>query len=397
MTSERKLYLKTFLAIVIGMGLALGVIRTIAWLGDASGSLFFGRVVEAQAALPRILEEEEGELVMFFGSSMTDAGFSARHFDRELRSRDVAVSSWNFGFGGLNPYFQNILSRRIREAFEARDRRLKLALIEFNPFQATKTRWQRAQQIKDSLLPMLSSDRELLNIALHDPERGALLFTIHYLRDNVSAEMITTEFASAFQAPAPRSELPPLDTEQQARLDELGEILAQRFNEEYPDFQGGQWVYEWQGAGTVPWERPASTVALFPEYYTLIRNPRFMDNDRLRRIRTADILELDFEEQMIRDFISIVGNFQAISDHVEVILLPRNTDWINYTPEVAARLQSVIDRIARETGVPVRNHQALPEMRPDMFGDTTHLGRYIGDIPYTEYLVDSYAPLLSPR
>lgn len=394
--SERKLYLKIFLTVVVGMTLAMGIIRGIAWLNDASGSNFLGRVLAARAALPRITQEE-GDLVMVFGSSMVQAGFSARHFDREVNARGGNVKSWNFGFGGLNPYFQDFLARRIREAFERDDRRLKLTLIEFNPFQTTTTRWDGARQVLDSFLPLLASDEELLDIALEDPERGALLYTINHIRDGVSAEMITTQFGRAFSDPPQRSELPPLDEADQARLDEMGADLNARFEAEYPDWVPSPWNYDWQGAGTVPWERPAETVAMFPEYFSLIQNDRAMDNDRLNRIRTADILDLEFEELLIEHFIALVGELKAISEAVEIIVLPRNTEWIQYTPEVAARLQALLDRIEQETGVPVRNHQDLPEMTPQMFSDTTHLGRYVGDIPYTEYLVEQYADRLIDR
>ena len=95
---------------------------------------------------------------------------------------------------------------------------------------------------------------------------------------------------------------------------------------------------------------------MFPEFYALLHNEQRMDNDLKFRIRLADAVGLEFEELLIESFISMVKNSQPIADRVEVILLPRNTGWIENTPEVAARLQPVIERIERETGVPVRNH-----------------------------------------
>ena len=271
---------------------------------------------------------------------------------------------------------------------------MRLVLIEFNPFQTTKTRWRRAEQVTDSFITMLTSDEELLEIAFEDPERGALLYNIKYLRDNVSAQMITTHLGGMFDEPNQESDRPGMNEEQQTRFDEIAGILNTAFEEEYPDYVPSQWSYEWQGAGTVPWERPAETVAMFPEYYSLLQNEERMENDLLFRIRTADAVELDFEEVLIQRFIAVVENFKPIADQVEVILLPRNPEWIDYTPEVAARLQTVIERIERETGVPVRNHQLIDEVPPRAFRDTTHLGRYIGDIPYTEYLAEQYSSRL---
>ncbi len=133
---------------------------------------------------------------------------------------------------------------------------------------------------------------------------------------------------------------------------------------------------------------------MFPEFYALLHNEQRMDNDLKFRIRLADAVGLEFEELLIESFISMVKNSQPIADRAEVILLPRNTGWIENTPEVAARLQPVIERIECETGVPVRNHQVTGEIPPKMFGYTTHLGRYVGDIPYTEFLVRQYAQSL---
>ena len=103
---------------------------------DASADTIMGRVMESRRQLPIITEIEE-PVVMVFGSSMVQAGFSPRQFDKEMAERDRQVKSFNFGFGGLNPFFQDFLSRRIQEEFAANDKRLALAVIEFNPFQTT--------------------------------------------------------------------------------------------------------------------------------------------------------------------------------------------------------------------------------------------------------------------
>ena len=130
--APRKPYVKALLAIVLGMSASMAVVRGFTALNDASAETILDRVMEARAALPKIVQEEK-PLVMFFGSSMTHAAFGARQFDREMDERGIEVKSFNFGFGGLNPYFQDYLSRRIRDAFVENDRRLELVMIEFTP------------------------------------------------------------------------------------------------------------------------------------------------------------------------------------------------------------------------------------------------------------------------
>ena len=310
-----------------------------------------------------------------------------------LAERGAETKSFNFGFGGLNPLFQEIYSRRIREAFEDNDRRLKLALIEFNPFQTTKTRRNRARSAEDSFTAILASPAELMQAVIDDPERGLRMLNIRYLRDGVSAEMITSFFGEPFQARRMRSELP-RDEQADARAQELGEELGKRFEAEYPDYKGENWRWEWQGGGTIPEERPADTLALFEEYYEVTVTDYSQDNDRLSRIHTADIVNLDFDPELVEAFIGIVENFKAISDHVEVVLLPKNTDWIQNPPEALDRMYAVMERIEQETGVKVRNYQEIEPVKNSYFSDTTHLNRYQGAVAFTQFLVDQYAGLI---
>lgn len=391
--NPRAIYLKTLLVILLGMGISLGIVRLFTYMNDASAESFLGRVLEAKAALPQITQEQN-ELVMFFGSSMTQAGFSARQFDRKLAEQGVEVKSFNFGFGGLNPLFQDYLSRRIADAFEKDNRRLKLALIEFNPFQTTITRRNGAREAEDSFISILASPEELLEIGLQDPDKAVRMANIRYLRDGVSAEMITSFFSEPFQAPRPRTELEE-DEEKAARLDEVGDVLSERFEQDYPDFDGANWSYAWQGAGTIPEERSADTLAVFEQYYDLLRTDYRMDNDRLSRIYSADIIDLNFDQELVESFIQIVKNFQRVSDHVEVVLLPKNTDWIKNPPEAIQRQQQVLEKIAAKTGVTIRNFQTIDEITPEMFSDTTHLARYSGDVPFTDFLVEQYQQRLT--
>lgn len=159
----------------------------------------------------------------------------------------------------------------------------------------------------DSFVTMLASPTEVWEIALRDPTRGVRMLNIHYLRDDISAEMIT---------------------------------------------------------------------------------------DRLWRDHCCDILGLNFEEELVAAYIRLVKEFQQFSNRVEVVLLPRNTERIEYSPEAATRLAAVVERIEHETGLTLRDYQILPEITPDMYSDTTHLARDLGDVPFTEFLVDEYAESL---
>ena len=288
---RQMIYGKTLLVILLGMAAALGLVKAFVYVNDTSSETIMGRVLEAKAALPQVVQETD-ELVMVFGSSMVHAGFSPREFDQHLKARGItAVKSFNYGFGGLNPFYQDILTRRIKEAFDAENRRLKLAVIEFNPFQATTTRFERALALEDSFMTMLGIEAEFREILLEDPTRGVRLYNIKYLRDSISAEMITTFFGRMFQEPRQRTSLE-RDQSKAEQLKLIGEQLDAAFEKEYPNYVDSQWSYSWQGGGTIPSERSAETLAIFEQYYELSYDPARMDDDRLNRIHTADILEL---------------------------------------------------------------------------------------------------------
>lgn len=392
-SSFNPIFGKTLAVILLGMTAALALVKGFVYLNDASSETILGRVLEAKAALPQIVQEPE-ELTMVFGSSMVGAGFSPREFDQHIKDYGIENNkSFNFGFGGLNPFFQDYLARRIKESFVENNRRLKLAVIEFNPFQTTITRHQGALDIEDSFITMLGSEKEFREILMEDPTRGVRLYNIKYLRDSISAEMITSYFGGIFREPRTRTTLE-RDKALGEELERLGELLNAAFEKEYPNYVNSQWSYEWQGGGTIPAERSPETLAIFEDYYAASKDPARFDDDRLSRIANADILELHFSDELIEAFIRLVNEFKSFSDHVEVVLLPRNTDWINYPEAGKQRLKEAIQRIEAGTGIKIKDHQDLAVMKPHMFADTTHLNRYQGASTYTRYLADQYHHLL---
>ena len=392
--AARRVNLRILAVIALGMAACLGTFRIGIWLNDVSGDTIMDRVASARAQLHKVLAVEEPDIVMVFGSSMVEAGFGARQFDRELQEQGVTgVRSFNYGFGGLNPLFQDFLARRLREAFDAEGRRLRLAVIEFNPFQATIRRRDGARPIEDTMMSTLMSGEEIWETFLEDPERGMQLFTIHYLRNDISAEATGSQFAGFLSEPRPRSELP-VDEEAEARRDEVNAILGERFQEDYPDYTGESWYWDWQGAGTIPEERSEETRQLLLELYETLRTPRILENDRLNRIHCCDIIEMHFDDELVEAFIRIVEVFRTFSDEVEIIMLPRNTRWIEYTPEARERLDAVLARIEQATGFPVQDFQVIEGLTPEMFSDTTHLTRYGGEVVFTSFLAERYGPRL---
>jgi len=347
------------------------------------------RVTSQVRFLPELVSEHrEKKKVIVFGSSMVQAGFEPTLFDRTTAERGIDSVSYNYGMGGLNPEFQEIFTRRIQEAFQAAGKRLDLALVEFNPFQATMARKTRSMPSSDQNVAALSSNRELWDIALRDPTKGARLFNIRYLRAGLSAELITTELTSGVIQGRTRSEV---YRAARRRNHKLEAQFLEGLRRDVPDYDRAQWDRTLRGGSGDKTRLSEETLEMLKEWTASSRHPELLEVALQYRIAGADIIDLGFDQELIDAFTRMVKNFQAISDHVEVLLLPRNTDWVNYTSETRARLDAVLKEIAQQTNVVVKDYQTHPMIGPEQFIDTDHLSPYDGIDIFTKILAEDYA------
>jgi hypothetical protein len=387
-SGRRGVALKTLIAVILVFGSVVWVFKMLADVMDINGR------VETQLEYLSEMSTKDKDIskVMVFGSSQTQAGFEPLVFEEALKLQEIEALSYNYGMGNLNPGYQKYITRQIRDVFEREGQKLTLSLVEFTPFQATLVRDSFTKFTRDQNQAMLLTPQDIWDITLEDPTRGILLFNIRYLRNNLSAEL----FSSI--------------------LSIIGGVLSQSFNPDYsearnfqnqmqqnfqdslgegqfiPDTDG--WHINLRGGRLDKSDFSRQTMDALGAWQKAYQAQAYMMADLTRRVDQADILELGFDEQLIIDFIQMVKDLKAVSEHTEVILLPRNTDWIIYSPEVKAKLQGVLDRIERETGVPVRNFQEDPRITPAQFRDTTHLNFYDGIDIFSKLLADVYSDSL---
>ena len=104
-----------------------------------------------------------------------------------------------------------------------------------------------------------------------------------------------------------------------------------------------------------------------------MRHPKAMEMDLQGRIQCCDIENLSFNDELIGDFLDTVETAKRFSQRVEIVLMPRNSDWVKLSPEGQRRLQQMLAHLARQSGVGIRNYQNHPAFDGDDFYDVTHL------------------------
>ncbi|MEM6484828.1 MAG: hypothetical protein AAF662_07595 [Pseudomonadota bacterium] len=391
-TGELKVRMCTFLGGLLVFVLVVGLFNFLARKVPMND-----RVLGMIDYLPKLVEDSaDSRRVLFFGSSMVQAGFEPELFDRYFSDRDLDVASFNYGVGNLNPEFQQYVTRHIRDELESRDTMFDLTLLEFNPFQTTKRRYALGEMTRDQNQAILWPAGDVWRVALNDPDRAARLLFIRYLRNGLSAELITS--AILLDDGEPGAESNPAREAALEKKQELRRAFLDTLPADY-DLSRRGWDAETRGGRLRKSELSQESLQALDAFIRSYNNPALLAPDLENRIQTSDILGLDFDERLVQAFIAMVNDLSAVSGMIEIVLLPRNSQWVEYTPEVQARLNAMVVRISNETGVAVRDMQVSNRITPEMFVDTTHLGVTTGAETYTRLLAETYEATLldAPR
>lgn len=385
--TEMQVRLKLFVA---GMLVAATVIGL--YLALTSVVPLNGRVLGMMDYLPTYLEENrDRQKMLIFGSSMVQAGFEPYQFDAHLEEEGIDVVSINYGVGNLDPEFQQYLTRDARRKLEAAGQKLDLTLLEFNPFQTTLARGAFGNITRDQNEAILLTPADLWAITLKDPDRGIRMFNIRWFRNGISAQMLSSFLTISGDEVIPGRE------EETALARERRNELNRNFQDSLPadvEMLLAEWDQKLRGGRIDKRLLPAESLEALQAYVDSFRAPVLLASDRQRRILQGDIEELGFDERLIQAFINMVNDLKAVSVNMEVVLLPRNTQLIVYTPEVQQKLDRLMQRITAETGVPVRDFQDHPEISSEHFLDSTHLSFGSGIDAYTKVLAETYAEFL---
>jgi hypothetical protein len=250
---------------------------------------------------------EDGNLALIFGSSLANYGISPQLLDANFSA--INLKTYNLGIGATNPYLLKILSRQLRADFLRTGHKIKLSLIEFTPFQATR-RFTRGRKVSRSgaLKKSLAINWKILKDS--DAEEAVAIFAYKIL-GGFAPDVFVNVMSQIIYRPS-RS------------------LTALTGNTVFT-----AWNHELRG-GVAPTHE-----AVGPAYTEMSVNPERLKENIDFRIHTGDLLELHFDPKLIGAYISIVNDFKEISEQTYIVFMPRNTTWVMPTADAQTRLARV--------------------------------------------------------
>jgi hypothetical protein len=341
------------------------------------------RIAEFSGALPAIASTK-GPTAIVFGTSLAFFALSLPTFDDELSRRGVPMTTFTSATPQLAPSVQRALAARIGRAYAARGRRLSLALVEFAPHNMTEATAREAAGFRRAELRDLAAvlePRRMIDLAIESPDDAAHVAALAALGNEDPNEVNAVLGRIFLLSPE----------EREARRKELGpQMIIQRglshvFGGPYPAWNA-------KTRGEPRWLYPETA----PAYRNLIRafnasKPRH----RARLVAANDADELHMDAGRLEEFVALVRELEASSDHVIVWLAPRNTDWVRVTPEGLDRLNTALATVHRESGAPVIDLTTMDGIDPSDFIDATHLSEHAGRPKLSKRLADEVAAAIA--
>ncbi|MDB4974231.1 MAG: hypothetical protein JWN48_2572 [Myxococcaceae bacterium] len=314
-----------------------------------------GRFHELFAALPSVARGPEPS-VWLLGSSLAEVDFSPPVFDQRMREHGLHTTSFDAGITGATPDLLWLVARRVHASLLQAHKRPEVVLLDFTPHLATRATRTRSGQMlmNDSRRALLLDPGAWLRIGLRSPDAAASLATLWLLRGHAPAyarqKLRQVVFKQAQPGPAP------------------GRVT---------------WGAHWDAAerGGPRLEPDAARSDARPSEAAMASHARWLVED-------YDAQDLDFDPELVADFIASVEELRSVAKHTFVVLPPRNQRWLSLSPIGRARLAQVLARISAETGVSVLDFSDAPGLGERDFGDCLHLDQGRGPRTFSRLLAD---------
>jgi hypothetical protein len=333
-----------------------------------------GRHLQTKAAIPTIAARPSS-MGAVFGTSTAVYGFLPDVFDSELKERGISIESYNLAVPLAVPSIQRVYVDRFVESMQREGRKAEVSIIAFPPYQVTTANLHSRPERTEAIVrnyAMVLDTQDWVRLARSQPDLVVRLGFAGTL--NPFPRVPSMLYTELLPRPAwwPTPSRPPSRTEADREL-----VL---------DHGTGSWSLETRGRpnfdrlGQEAWNRLQPTEEQYPK-------------DEAQFIADEDPIELHMVGAELREFIECVNELKAVSRRV-VITLPPMRPSLRPSPSGLVRLESALDRIGRETHVPIVNMYLSEEFSTADFRDTHHM---VGDGPrkWTTGLAKSVAEMWS--
>jgi hypothetical protein len=381
-----------FLVLIISMLLARGIIALV--VKASAPHVLWGvtidvnRIREFKGALPEIAKRTENA-AFFMGASLTFFGFSPKVFDARMREHSIDLRSYNAGVTANLPDVDALTARRIGDAYNHANRRVRLMMFAFHPgafnggVLSVNPYRDRGHLVKKSAL---LTETELVSLFLDKP---------HY-----ASEILGVWLLGGFGAP-----------------DTIGLLSEQMFGGTINGTVSPSW---WFGAAPPPpnpqaqatqdarrgwgpqlghWSDSASGEFFQDqdndEAYTRMASFAVKPPKALSEAFSGDFNILP---ELFAEWMEAVRDAREFSDAVVVVVMPTNPiiardARLNATG--LRHLEEVKAEIARQTGASVIDMFEPPELTPADYLDYTHLNERTGKPKFNKLLADRVAGILA--
>jgi hypothetical protein len=346
------------------------------------------RIREFTAALPEIAERTENA-AFFVGGSVVSYGFSPKVFDARMREHAIDLRSYNVGVNGNVPEVDALTVRRIGDAYNHVNRRVRVMMIAFGAwafadwFTGLNPSRNRSRLVKNAAL---LTETEIASLFLHEP---------HY-----ASELLGVRILGGFGAP-----------------DSIGLLGERMFGGPVNGAVSPSWWFGADPPTPEPYDQAVRDARRgwslqFGHWNDSVRGEFFQDrgdDEAYARLASFAVKPSEerikwYDDQLKGDmkvrpelfalFLESVRLAQGFSDAVVVVVIPSNPVAGRLNAEGRRHFEEIKAEM-RRTGASVLDLFEPPELTMADYLDISHLNEQTGKPIFSALLADRVADVLA--
>jgi hypothetical protein len=329
--------------------------------------------------------EHERVDVAFIGTSAVWFGFEPRRFDAELAARGHPLTSFNFGLVPTSVRLQRFFADAICEAHRARGTRWTMMIYELAPAEfldklvAQDVTDPSTAAYKEQVAAMILRPAELVSELRRDPGgtlRALLAKPLGHRGPAAVFEAVSTYLYEDLEPEPWRKPVP--------------ELLA-AVRPFWDVHRRTTWLPEARGFLPVGPEARA----LYDEIMRLNHTEQELAKQRVMATEDLGLLPMEVNAAAVERLIEQIRVLARCPERVVLVVMPISPNIMRaMRPEARRRLADVIAKVQRDTGYPLLDFEAPPELGLDDYYDAEHLSLTVSAGKFSRLLAGRVAELL---